>query len=400
MDDFGHAKISGMTLVGNRVDAVTGGASHGIHCPGTAYTATTQYHASLFCFDLEVVNFTGSGIVTGDNRNLLWLNHVITRYCNANGLVIGGVDNKISNCEFGATTDAAVKLNSGGTTSWSNSYFYFCDGPCLYAANTAVGPNWFVNCVFDSPKVDCVNINGPTDASPYSFVNCRFSVPGRTKNPNGFSHIRANNLKAINIHNCYFAPRGAEEKSEYLLRLTNVGHVSWIGNHWDLADPPYKTDTISGTYTSITRSDTAGGLAINALHAENGANLAVGGNLSLQSASNADVRYVQRGTSASVNPLVRLGMAGVGVNKLQGRFGIELKKTDIAGGGLNEIFAVTPTGNILIGNPTEANATNGIQIKEGGTIFGNPVNSGFLYVEAGALKYKGSAGTVTTIAPA
>lgn len=31
---------------------------------------------------------------------------------------------------------------------------------------------------------------------------------------------------------------------------------------------------------------------------------------------------------------------------------------------------------------------------------GNPVNGGFLYVEAGALKYRGSSGTVTTIAPA
>jgi hypothetical protein len=30
----------------------------------------------------------------------------------------------------------------------------------------------------------------------------------------------------------------------------------------------------------------------------------------------------------------------------------------------------------------------------------NPVGSGFLFVEAGALKYRGTSGTVTTIAPA
>lgn len=30
----------------------------------------------------------------------------------------------------------------------------------------------------------------------------------------------------------------------------------------------------------------------------------------------------------------------------------------------------------------------------------NPVAGGYLYVEAGALKYRGSSGTVTTIAPA
>ena len=31
---------------------------------------------------------------------------------------------------------------------------------------------------------------------------------------------------------------------------------------------------------------------------------------------------------------------------------------------------------------------------------GNPVGGGFLYIDAGALKYRGSSGTTTTIAPA
>lgn len=44
-------------------------------------------------------------------------------------------------------------------------------------------------------------------------------------------------------------------------------------------------------------------------------------------------------------------------------------------------------GVVFIGNRTTAPTTN-------------PVNGGILYVEAGALKYRGSAGTVTTIAPA
>lgn len=45
------------------------------------------------------------------------------------------------------------------------------------------------------------------------------------------------------------------------------------------------------------------------------------------------------------------------------------------------------SGNIFIGNVSVAPTTN-------------PVNGGLLYVEAGALKYRGSSGTVTTIAAA
>lgn len=59
----------------------------------------------------------------------------------------------------------------------------------------------------------------------------------------------------------------------------------------------------------------------------------------------------------------------------------------LAGGtGATEIMRLTSTGNILIVNTTSAPGT--------------PTGGGYLYVESGALKYRGSSGTVTTIAAA
>jgi hypothetical protein len=52
-----------------------------------------------------------------------------------------------------------------------------------------------------------------------------------------------------------------------------------------------------------------------------------------------------------------------------------------------ERIRILSTGNIYISNSTTVPISN-------------PSNGGFLYVEAGALKYRGSSGTVTTIAPA
>jgi hypothetical protein len=332
---------------------------------------------------------------------MLWLDHVISRYNNVCGVVINGFDNKISDCEFGVTGSAAAKLEAGGTTGWVNCYFYFCDGPCLFAAETAVGPNWFTNCVFDTSKNHCVNINGPVDYSPYSFVNCRFASPGRDQTGNVYSHIAASNLKSLNVHSCYFAPYAPyASKAKYLLDATNVGYVSWFGNSWDTADNPYQTGVISTGITSIVSSDVQNQTGFGTSDIAGGARIGVNGDVGLQAATKTTARYLSRTDAGSTNPLVRIGMAGTGTNGFQGSFLVELKKTDAFDGNLTELFKITPLGNLLVGGPTEANCANGIQIKEGGAIFGNPVNSGFLFVDAGALKYKGSSGTVTTIANA
>jgi hypothetical protein len=67
-------------------------------------------------------------------------------------------------------------------------------------------------------------------------------------------------------------------------------------------------------------------------------------------------------------------------------------------------YQITQNGNFGFNPPTTgADFGSGVQIlfiANGTAPSGNPTGGGFLYVEAGALKYKGSSGTVTTLGSA
>jgi hypothetical protein len=74
-----------------------------------------------------------------------------------------------------------------------------------------------------------------------------------------------------------------------------------------------------------------------------------------------------------------------------------------ASGGLSNLFAINTLGGVTVGTPgysTGVAGANRIQITNATAPSGTPVTSGVLFVENGALKYKGSSGTVTTIANA
>ena len=63
--------------------------------------------------------------------------------------------------------------------------------------------------------------------------------------------------------------------------------------------------------------------------------------------------------------------------------------------------SITSQSNFLLGNPTEDTNDVGVVYIQNGTVpTANLATGGKLYVEAGALKYRGSSGTVTTIANA
>ena len=62
---------------------------------------------------------------------------------------------------------------------------------------------------------------------------------------------------------------------------------------------------------------------------------------------------------------------------------------------------IAASGNIVAGNMAIATSSvSTIHISNGTIPSANPTGGGVLYVEAGALKYRGSSGTVTTIANA
>ena len=68
------------------------------------------------------------------------------------------------------------------------------------------------------------------------------------------------------------------------------------------------------------------------------------------------------------------------------------------------LIADMNAGNVILGKSTtgtdrDFNGTNTLKLING-TVGGNPVGGGYFYVSAGALHWKGSAGTDTTIAPA
>ena len=65
-----------------------------------------------------------------------------------------------------------------------------------------------------------------------------------------------------------------------------------------------------------------------------------------------------------------------------------------------QALTLTATVNLLLGGTTDPGGSNCLYIANRGSVPGTPIAGGVLYVEAGALKYKGSSGTITTLAAA
>lgn len=75
--------------------------------------------------------------------------------------------------------------------------------------------------------------------------------------------------------------------------------------------------------------------------------------------------------------------------------------TRAAAGSLTERMRIDSVGNLLVGMTTIATSSaKTVHIANGTAPTANPTGGGVLYVESGALKYRGSSGTVTTIANA
>jgi hypothetical protein len=64
-----------------------------------------------------------------------------------------------------------------------------------------------------------------------------------------------------------------------------------------------------------------------------------------------------------------------------------------------QALTLTATQNLLLGGTTDPGGSKVLYIANG-TVPGTPTGGGVIYVEAGALKYKGSNGTITTLAAA
>jgi hypothetical protein len=65
-----------------------------------------------------------------------------------------------------------------------------------------------------------------------------------------------------------------------------------------------------------------------------------------------------------------------------------------------QALTLTAAANLLLGGTNDPGGANALYIANTASVPGTPTSGGVLYVESGALKYKGSSGTVTTIANA
>ena len=71
-----------------------------------------------------------------------------------------------------------------------------------------------------------------------------------------------------------------------------------------------------------------------------------------------------------------------------------------SGIGATQAMTLTAAANLLLGGTSDPGGSNVLYIANRGSVPGTPSGGGVIYVEAGALKYKGSSGTVTTLANA
>jgi fructose-specific component phosphotransferase system IIB-like protein len=139
--------------------------------------------------------------------------------------------------------------------------------------------------------------------------------------------------------------------------------------------------------------------------AGSGINLAVLGQAYSSTGTNYGGWFCANVSGATLN-VGTTGFALNGTTNCAGYFGLQALSTSAPTFSNCAIIGSngTTTGSIL---ELRDNATVVFEVKDGGTIFignqsvpGTPTGGGHLYVESGALKYKGSSGTVTTIAAA
>lgn len=237
-DDMASTMISDMTLFGNRTDSVTAGDSHGVYCPDAAFNMATQYGASVYCNNVNISGFTGSGFHFGVNRNWFKLYGCTGRYNNTNGLASYAFDSQIVSCEFGVNSLYGVRLLAGG-----NLTFYGCNifyNLVNVVINSFAGvPNSFTNCTIDSAEQHGVTISGTASEDSTMFNGCFFKGNSRGA-ANTYSDILAGGPESVSVVGCTFWYEGQAVK--YLIETSGVNRVIWVGNTYATSGSvPYGT---------------------------------------------------------------------------------------------------------------------------------------------------------------
>jgi hypothetical protein len=250
IDDANHNMFEGMTLEGNRtVDVLTLGVSHGIYCPDTSWSISTQYSTAIRANDFVILNFTGDGFHFGANRNWALLYGCIVRYVNGNALSSYAYDHRITSCDFGLATRYNVRLFAGGGVKFTGCNIYYCN-PSDVAVSATEGYNVlidpFVNsyvqfdgCDNDYSHKVGLYVNAPDAA--VKVVGGRFYGNSRAA-ANTYSDIVAAGADGTtSVTNASFVY--AVQKSKYLIETVSTPKVIWRDNDYSAqtSDVPYGT---------------------------------------------------------------------------------------------------------------------------------------------------------------
>ena len=209
-----------------------------------------------------------------------------------------------------------------------------------------------------------------------------------TTNPSGYSRIYGLNGQGLTLQ----GETGATKQISAL--EAGGGYYGWWMTNTNLHISPNATDTYineTGGKVGIGTTSPASQLSVG------GAGTALGAvaQPKISATGTGDISIaVQGGTAGAVENVVRSILT-------QGQFGTTTNhNTNIISNGSPVIYA-TPSFNVGIGTTDFGSGTGGcIGIVNATAPSGTPVGGGVLYVEAGALKFKGSSGTVTVIAAA
>lgn len=229
IDDENHYRIENLTLNGNRTDSTTTGTSHGIYCPATSWSMSTQFSSSSIITNVSISGFTGDGIHLGTNRNWALITNAIVRYCNDNGLASYGYDGRYVSCDFGVNKNYGVRLYAGGANSFVGCNIYYNLVNIIINAFSNA-PSWFTNCSIDYGKQGGVIIGNSTTVDAHSFVSCRFqgnSADATATYPDIF--VESERLQVIG---CQFIQSTVQTSVLVQTAATCVA-VEWVGNAYD-----------------------------------------------------------------------------------------------------------------------------------------------------------------------
>lgn len=238
--------ISNMTLEGNRTDTTTQNNSHGIYCPATSWSISTQYSSSINAINLNVLGFTGDGIQLGDNRNWATMYHCVVRYCNKNGLTTYGYDHRVTSCDFGAHGLSALSIVSGGGCSYVGTNFFLSTSFNINIATYVNNWQSFVNCDIAVSAIAGVNI--ANSSGSVKFISCQFS--GNSSSSTGsYPDIAVDGANIqVNVTGCSFLK--VTSTVSYLVSILNGAQVLWQGNNYDYTtNVPYSIKVTNGAFT-------------------------------------------------------------------------------------------------------------------------------------------------------